>query len=265
MTNRPPHHDQFLKDLRRLWRRCGSPAFAKMEETSASIPMLYEHSERIRDLPRLSRAGISAVLAGERDKVPDGGWVAAYVVTCLHLGWSVCAVEEPPTEAVILKWQYKRFLACDGTPPEDAREADAGMPDLPLSAPIMEDPVDVEIPRLNADERAHVAQSGAGGRLLLDAYANGDPNACYQIAVLLAAYGRTGTSHGLLLYAAVADHPMAAELLNDPDDLADPGMLAFHADMIASTAVDPPITAVFHECAHACRNRHAEPGSPAAS
>lgn len=129
----------------------------------------------------------------------------------------------------------------------------------------MEGPADTEIPRLGIDERAHVAEAGAAGGLLLDRYANGDSNACYQIAVLLAAmHGRTATSRGLLLYAAAADHPAAAELLNDPNALADPATLALHAEMIASAAGDPPITTAFRECAHACRNRPATPGPPAA-
>lgn len=266
MAKKGSPHDQFLEELKHLWWRCGSPELAKIVKTSHELRDLYADSERIVELPTLSKSAISAVLNGDRDEVPRGEWIAAYVITVMYLGWRVGAIPERPNEAVLMEWQYRRYLACAGpdASPGEVPAAGAGTPELPLPAPIMEYPVDTEIPRLDADERAHVAESGAAGGLLLDRYASGDVNACYQMAVLLAAmHGRTATSRGLLLYAAAADHPAAAELLNDCA-LADPEALAVHAEMIASTATEPPITTAFLECAHACRNRPATPGPPTA-
>lgn len=259
-----PLHDQFIAELKYLWWLCGSPAVAKIEETSARLGELYSQSDRIKDLPSVSGSAISAVLNGQRDKIPNGAWVAAYVISCLHLGWKIGAVPKP-TADVLTKWQYKRYLACGGpdVSPWDPPSPGTGTPEPPLSAPIMpitENPGNAEIPRLDAEERADLERCGTASRLLLDRYASGDADACYQLAVLLAAeFDRAGTSHRLLLYAAAEYHPAAAELLNDRDKLTDPAQLAVHADLIAQTAGDPPIIVVFSQCAHACRNRPARP------
>lgn len=265
VTDRTPFHDQFLEELRDLWRFCGSPTYPAMVEVSADLGKLYKRGE----LPRLSPSAISAVLSGKRDKVPSGAWVAAYVITCMHLGWKIGAYAEPPTESDLEEWHQKRFRACDRQ--ETQSDKDDGTPDRPpdvpgqrAAAPAAETVADPELPLLSVDESAHVAEFAAG-QLLLDGLENGDATACYQVAVLLAAtYGRTETSHSLLRYAASDYHAEAAELLENSGALADPEALARHSELIAATTTDSRITILFRECAHACRNPPARPDPPAA-
>ncbi|TDD62599.1 hypothetical protein [Actinomadura rubrisoli] len=74
--------DEFVHDLLQFTHACGSPSQRELAKSAPAV--IARHKDRIKVLRPLSVAGISDVMSRKRQRPQAWGWVAAYVLTCLH-------------------------------------------------------------------------------------------------------------------------------------------------------------------------------------
>ncbi|GAA2168031.1 hypothetical protein [Actinomadura napierensis] len=86
MTIDPPREspelDEFIGELTCFKHACGSPSNRELAKLSSTV--LDAHQARMKVLRPLTSPVLSEVLARKRQNPPPWGWVATYVLTCLH-------------------------------------------------------------------------------------------------------------------------------------------------------------------------------------
>ena len=117
----------FLAQLNEFYAACGTPRYKEIAEIAARLDSLYPlDGNRKRDLPPLSPSGISEVLAGRRKKLPSGGWLAAFVLSCQRRAWELGALDSDPGVSSLPDWHRKL---------NEAKKGDSAGPERPAERP----------------------------------------------------------------------------------------------------------------------------------
>ena len=259
MTRKPPVNPAkagFLADLKALLKQSGSPSYGELAAISKKLP-------EERDLPTLSTSALSETLNGRRVGLPTSAWVASFVLSCELYAWKV------GKSAVILgpdslpPW-HEKLEAAEAAA---VRDEPAVPPETPSYDVLSFDPSPVPETTngavapgftLTPAEAGYLAGLGTYGRALLTRLREGDPDAAYRVAVVLAstaAHREAGTS--LLMGPATIGHRLALALLEasvTPSFTATIGDHACALGAAADAEGDVEAAVVFYGCAARCRS-----------
>jgi hypothetical protein len=215
-----PRVAEFITQLRAFWGQCGSPPPARLIKISQNLSQRYPAArKRLEGLPPLSKSAISEIMAGKRKHLPQADWLAIFVLSCQHFGFSVGALTDDAGMDGVHVWQEKlRSAQLRGS-------GAASWPDAAF--------------RLPDEQREYLADYGPVGIALRDRAESGDLEAMYIVALLLGVHRpMSRAAMMLLLRASAAGHCAAVELLDEyPDRLPPPDACADRAWTLALAAM----------------------------
>lgn len=244
----------FLADLKALLKQSGSPSYGELAAISKKLP-------GDRDLPTLSTSALSEILNGRRVGLPTSAWVASFVLSCKQYAWKVGKSTVTSGPDSLPEWQEKLEAAeaAAGVPPDEP-SSEAVSPDVlsfePRSPNGTADAAQVPGFTLTSSEADYVAGLGAYGQALLAELKDGNPDAAYRVAVVLAstaAHREAGTS--LLMGPATIGHRLALALLDASTAPSYPATIGDHACSLGAAADaggDVEAAVVFYGCAARC-------------
>jgi hypothetical protein len=211
--------DMFASRLKKFHSECLRPSYKNLAQISRELPRLYPDFEG--DLRHLSPAAISEILNGRRERPPDPGWVASFVLSCQRWAWRMRMISDDPGPGSLPQW-YAALSAAHAGPPERCAQ------------PALLPPSTV---RLTPSQCELLVGYGSYGLGLLGQIQAGLPDAVYRAALLLAADpAHAGEAQPLLLQAGAAGHSAALELLDANDGRPGPLDAARHAVRLAAEA-----------------------------
>lgn len=201
-------HAAFLAELRDLHQRCGKPTYKQLADISEKLSEFYPlpQGERYR-LVTLSPAAISEILKGKRANLPKLEWVASFVLSCQQWAHRIGVATWDPGLSSVPEWA-DRWIAADGDGTANHNC----------------------VVRLTPGQQALLASYGAYGRAVASQAEAGDPDAVYDVALLLG----TSPAHrddakALLTAAAATRHRPSSSLIDDSPG----GMPSFAAACMA--------------------------------
>ncbi|MFD0536947.1 hypothetical protein ACFQY7_27665 [Actinomadura luteofluorescens] len=103
--------DEFVRDLIQFTHACGSPHYRELAKLAPGV--LAGHKKRIPVLRPLSLTAISNVLSRQRQGPQDWGWVATFVLTCLHYVEKTGIEPDFPGPATLQDWHARYQLMRD--------------------------------------------------------------------------------------------------------------------------------------------------------
>lgn len=225
----------FLAKLKEFRGQCGSPSCRELAAISDEVVELHKE----RKLPRLSASAVSEILGGKRADLPSSAWVTSFVLCCQRYAWNIGRLAEDPGLGSLPAWQEELQIA--------RAAIEAPTPDDTLPAP--------GATPLARAEYDHVAAQGPYGRTLLASLAAGDPDAAYQVAVVLAATpSHRDAAVALLLQAGTARHLLALELLEAEAERFEDAVAgsAYALGRVAAAEGRNDAAVVFFACAARC-------------
>jgi hypothetical protein len=246
----------FLADLKALLKQSGSPSYGELAAISKKLP-------EERDLPTLSTSALSETLNGRRVGLPSSAWVASFVLSCEQYAWKIGKSTATPGPDSLPAWHDKL----------EAAEAAVGADEPTVSAETSSfdvlsfepSPADgtadgAALPgfTLTPSEADYMAGLGAYGQALLAELKEGNPDAAYRVAVVLAstvAHREAGTS--LLMGPATIGHRLALALLDASTAPTFAATIGDHACALGAAADaggDVEAAVVFYGCAARCRS-----------
>lgn len=165
-----PPLDEFVRDLIQFTHACGSPHYRELAKLAPGV--LAGHKKRIPVLRPLSLTAISNVLSRQRQGPQDWGWVATFVLTCLHYVEKTGIEPDFPGPATLQDWHARYQLMRDELAgpqarpaavreAESARPADARRTD---PAPPAEARVAVSVASARGGDRRGEKARAEGGR-----------------------------------------------------------------------------------------------------
>ncbi|GAA4233981.1 hypothetical protein GCM10022254_37740 [Actinomadura meridiana] len=173
-----PPLDEFIRDLLQFTHACGSPHYRELAKLAPEV--LARHKKRIPVLRTLSLTAISNVMTRKRQGPQSWGWVATYVLTCLHYVEKTGITPDFPGPADLQGWHI-RYQAMRDQLVRLPAQAGTEMPrpDLALEP----------APQVDLAASAGASSAGAG---------TGDAELPAVPAVVLAAPPMGGGSDGLV-------------------------------------------------------------------
>jgi hypothetical protein len=237
-----PPRDAFAASLEELYVNCSVTSLGQIVQMCRRLPALYpDIYPPGKPAPSFVKSTLSNILRGKRQGLPDPHWVTAYVLCCQAIG-KENGLPDPGT-ASLAHWQGRLrrheeesqaagLYVRRGYRPESRSQLPdrfraASPPREPIAAPAT----------LTAAQEAVLQGYAPYGLTLLRRLAQGDPEAIYQSALLLAGDpdGGQGTV-SLLTDAASTNHPRALELLEASPRLLDRALARGHARLLAEQA-----------------------------
>ncbi|TDB71782.1 sel1 repeat family protein [Actinomadura sp. KC216] len=100
--------DEFIRDLLQFTHACGSPHYRELAKLAPEV--LARYKKRIPVLRPLSLTAISNVMTRQRQGPQPWGWVATYVLTCLHYVERTGITPDFPGPADLQEW-HARYQA----------------------------------------------------------------------------------------------------------------------------------------------------------
>lgn len=247
----------FLADLKALLKQSGSPSYGELAAISKKLP-------EERDLPTLSTSALSEILNGRRVGLPTSAWVASFVLSCEQYAWKVGKSATTPGPDSLPAW-HEKLEAAEAAAGADQPTVSAETPSfdvLSFEPPPVNGTADgAAVPgfTLTSSEADHMSGLGAYGQALLAELEEGNADAAYRVAVVLAstaAHREAGTS--LLMGPATIGHRLALALLDAstaPTFTATVGDHACALGAAADAGGDVEAAVVFYGCAARCGTR----------
>jgi hypothetical protein len=248
----------FLADLKALLKQSGSPSYGELAAISKKLP-------EERDLPTLSTSALSETLNGRRVGLPSSAWVASFVLSCEQYAWKVGKSTAIPGPDSLPAWHEKLEAAEAAAPAGDEPAVSADTPSFdvlsfePCPVNGTTDGAPVRGFTLTPSEADYMAGLGAYGQALLAELKEGNPDAAYRVAVVLAstaAHREAGTS--LLMGPATIGHRLALALLDASTAPTFTATIGDHACALGAAADaggDVEAAVVFYGCAARCRTQ----------
>jgi hypothetical protein len=247
----------FLADLKALLKQSGSPSYGELAAISKKLP-------EERDLPTLSTSALSETLNGRRVGLPTSAWVASFVLSCELYAWKVGKSTATPGPDSLPAW-HEKLEAAEAAAPTGDEPSEAVSPETPPFDVLSFEPSSADgtadgtaVPgfTLTPSEADCMAGLGAYGQALLAELKEGNPDAAYRVAVVLAStavHREAGTS--LLMGPATIGHRLALALLDAsmaPSYTATIGDHACSLGAAADAGGDVEAAVVFYGCAARC-------------
>ncbi|GAA2624896.1 hypothetical protein SMC26_18505 [Actinomadura fulvescens] len=277
-----PPRDEFAALLRAFHRDCGRPRYRRIV---AELPLVLKAYPQLRiaETVSFSKSAISEILNGRRHGLPDPIWVACFVLCCQRLAAASGRLPSDPGRSTLPRWQAALRKAEDkaerlglpvrhGCHPSASPSPPAAVPQnpAPVQSPAWADEAPL-VPRprfpdvaeravvltstiqLSEEACEHVASFGDHARGLLAGAMARDPEAVYQVAILLSGDRRhSDAAIALLMAAAATRHHLALVLLQESPRNLNRRLAVAHAHELARLAAEngDHIAAVtFYECA----------------
>ena len=237
-----PPRDAFAASLEDLYVSCSVTSLGQIVQMCKRLPALYpDIYPPGKPAPCFVKSTISNILRGKRHGLPDPHWVTAYVLCCQVIGKENGLPD--PGIASLVQWQKQLrrreeesraagLYVRRGYRPESRSQASDRFrattpPREPAATPAA----------LTTAQQTVILGYAPYGLTLLQRLAQGDPEAIYQSALLLAS--DPGGSEGavnLLTKAASTNHPCALELLEASPRLLDQALTRRHTRRLAEQA-----------------------------
>jgi hypothetical protein len=237
-----PPRDAFAASLEELYVSCSVTSLGQIVQMCKRLPTLYpDIYPPGKPAPCFVKSTISNILRGKRQGLPDPHWVTAYVLCCQAIAKENGLPD--PGIASLARWQERLrrreeesqaagLYVRRGYRPESRSQA----PD-PFRAATSQREPPAPPASLTTAQQTVVLGYAPYGLTLLQRLPQGDPEAIYQCALLLAGdRGGSQDAVNLLTNAASTNHPRALELLEASPRLLDQALARRHTRQLAEQA-----------------------------